>query len=453
MLFLSDTNSTFQTFVFTQCLWLVLRQKICKFADCIEHLDSMYARLYLYDKYDFMIDFIKKLASRFSDDMILCRRHLHQNPELSQQEYATMDYVAAQLRQMGLEPVTGIGKTGCMAMIRGGVDPDGYCVALRADYDALPLRESTGLPFASKNEGVMHACGHDMHTASLLGAAKILSHMKADLHGSVMLIFEPSEEMYPGGAKMMMDDGLFDHCLPNEIYAFHCLPEMDFGKIGMKKGKYMASTDELYWTIKGVGGHGATPHLSVDPILVASHIVVALQQLVSRNAAPMMPTVLSFGKIEGVGRTNIIPDEVKMEGIIRTFDEDWRKQCHLKIRKISEGIAESMGASCHLFIDNGYPYVVNNDDCTQQVFDNGVNYLGQRNVEWLDLRMTAEDFAYFAQKIPACYFRIGIHEPGTPYSNLHRPDLLVDERSIELASGFMAYNAVMALNNKIKKNG
>lgn len=400
-----------------------------------------------------MLELIKQLASRFSDEMIQCRRYLHQNPELSQQEYGTMAYVADQLRLFGLNPITGIGKTGCMAMIRGGIDPDGYCVALRADYDALPLDEATGLPFASNNEGVMHACGHDMHTASLLGTAKILAHLKDELRGSVMLIFEPSEEMYPGGAKMMMDDGLFDECTPDEIYAFHCLPDMDYGKIGMRKGKYMASTDELYWTVKGVGGHGATPHLGVDPIVVASHIVVALQQLVSRNAAPMMPTVLSFGKFVGVGRTNIIPDEVKMEGIIRTFDEQWRLQCHDKIRKMSEGIAESMGASCDLFIDYGYPYLVNNDECTQQVFDNGVAYLGHDNVEWLDLRMTAEDFAYFAQKIPACYFRIGIHQPGTPFSNLHRSDLVVEERSIELASGFMAYNAIMALNNKIKKNG
>lgn len=399
-----------------------------------------------------MIDKIRKLAHGYADEMIQCRRHLHQYPELSQQEFSTMRYVASKLREFGLDPVEGIGGTGCMAMIRGSVNPDGYCVALRADYDALPLNEATGLSYASCNEGVMHACGHDMHTASLLGAARILCDLRDSLAGSVMLIFEPSEEMYPGGAKLMMDDGLFNNCLPDEIYAFHCLPDMDFGKIGMRKGKYMASTDELYWTVKGVGGHGATPHLSVDPILVASHIVVALQQLVSRNAAPTMPTVLSFGKFVGVGRTNIIPDEVKMEGIIRTFDEQWRLQCHEKIRKISEGIADSMGASCDLFIDYGYPYVVNDDVCTQQVYDNGVAYLGADNVEWLDLRMTAEDFAYFAQKIPACYFRIGIHEPGTPYSNLHRPDLLVDERSIELASGFMAYNAFMALNNKIKKN-
>lgn len=393
---------------------------------------------------------IKRLAQENAEEIIGYRRWLHQHPELSQQEVGTMNFVAEKLRSFGLEPRTGIGKTGCMAMIRGGQDPDSYCVALRADYDALPITEATGLPFASQNPGVMHACGHDMHTSSLLGAAKILSQIKDQLRGSVMVIFEPSEELYPGGARMMMDDGLFDEVVPNEIYSFHCLPEMDYGKVGMRKGKYMASTDELYWTVKGVGGHGATPHLSVDPILIASHIVVALQQLVSRNASPMMPTTLSFGKFIGSGRTNIIPDEVKMEGIIRTFDEQWRLECHEKIRKISCGIAESMGGECDLFIDYGYPYVFNDDACTQQVYDNAVDYLGKEKVEWLDMRMTAEDFAFFAQKIPACYFRVGIHIPDTPFCNLHRPNLMVDERSIELASGLEAYNVWKALENRIK---
>jgi amidohydrolase len=394
---------------------------------------------------------IKQMAHAQRDRVIEWRRWMHRHPDLSQEEYGTMEFVAERLREMGLEPKTGIGKTGVMAMLRGN-EPDSYCVALRSDYDALPITECTGLPFASEKPGVMHACGHDMHTCSLLGAANILVQLRHLLHGSIMFIFEPSEEKYPGGARMMMEDGLFDEVTPNEIYSFHCLPEMDCGKVGMRKGKYMASTDELYWTVKGLGGHGATPHLSVDPIVVASHIVIALQQVVSRNAAPMMPTVLTIGKIQEVGgRTNIIPDTVKMEGIIRTFDEKWRLEAHEKIRKISTGVAEAMGAECDLFIDYGYPYVFNDDACTQQVHDNACAYIGEENVEWLDLRMTAEDFAFFAQKIPACYFRIGIHEPGTPFSNLHRPNLIVDERSLELANGFVAYNAMMALHNRIKQ--
>lgn len=398
-----------------------------------------------------LIDRIKQLAHAQREEVIEWRRWMHRHPDLSQEEYGTMEFVTERLRAMGLEPKTGIGKTGTMALLRGN-DPDSYCVALRSDYDALPITECTGLPFASEKPGVMHACGHDMHTCSLLGAIKILIQLRDHISGTLMFIFEPSEEKYPGGARMMMEDGLFDDIMPNEIYSFHCLPEMDFGKVGMRKGKYMASTDELYWTVKGLGGHGATPHLSVDPIVVASHIVIALQQVVSRNAAPMMPTVLTIGKIQEVGgRTNIIPDMVKMEGIIRTFDEKWRLEAHEKIRKISTGVAEAMGAECDLFIDYGYPYVFNDDACTQQVHDNACAFLGEENVEWLDLRMTAEDFAFFAQKIPACYFRIGIHEPGTPFSNLHRPNLMVDERSLELANGLIAYNALMALNNRIKE--
>lgn len=401
---------------------------------------------------DNLIDTIKQMAAAQHEEVVGWRRWMHRHPELSQEEYGTMAFVAERLTEMGLEPRTGIGRTGVMAMLRGAVEPDSYCVALRADYDALPITEATGLDFASENPGVMHACGHDMHTCSLLGAVKILVQLRDQIRGSLMFIFEPSEEKYPGGARMMMEDGLFDEVLPNEIYSFHCLPEMDCGKVGMRKGRYMASTDELYWTVTGRGGHGATPHLNVDPIVVASHIVIALQQVVSRNAPPMMPTVLTIGKIEDVGgRTNITPETVKMQGIIRTFDPQWRLDAHERIRKISCGVAEAMGADCDLFIDYGYPPVINDDACTQQVHDNAVDFLGADNVEWLDLRMTAEDFAFYQQKIPSCYFRVGIHIPGTPFSNLHRPNLIVDERSLELANGLVAYNALMALNNRIKK--
>ena len=409
---------------------------------------------------DDIIEKIKQLAHAQHEEVVGWRRWMHRHPELSQEEYGTMAFVAERLREMGLEPRTGIGRTGVMAMLRGNEELRikneesslNYCVALRADYDALPINECTGLDFASENPGVMHACGHDMHTCSLLGAAKILVQLREQLCGDVMFIFEPSEEKYPGGARMMMEDGLFNEVTPNEIYSFHCLPEMDYGRVGMRKGKYMASTDELYWTVKGKGGHGATPHLSVDPIVVANHIVVALQQVVSRNAPAMMPTVLTIGKMEAMGgRTNIIPDTVKMEGIIRTFDEQWRLNAHERIRQISTGVASAMGAECDLFIDYGYPYVLNDDECTQQVHDNACRFIGEENVEWLDLRMTAEDFAFFAQKIPACYYRIGIHQPGTPFSNLHRPDLMVDERSLELANGLVAYNTIMALQRKLKK--
>ncbi|MBR5777282.1 MAG: amidohydrolase [Bacteroidales bacterium] len=397
-----------------------------------------------------MINKIKLLAERYYTEIIEARRYLHQHPELSQQEFGTMEYVANKLRSFGIEPRVGVAKTGVSAIIKGN-NPDSYCVALRADYDALPIKECTGLAFSSENDGVMHACGHDMHTASLLGAAKILADIKNEIEGSVMLIFQPSEEMYPGGAYMMMEDGLFSEVMPDEIFAFHCLPEMDCGRIGMKKGKYMASTDELYLTVKGRGGHGGTPNLNIDPIVIASNVIVAMQQIVSRNADPMMPTILSFGKMMGEGRTNIIPDEVKIEGTIRTFSEEWRLEAHKRITSIAQGVAEGMGGSCDVFIDFGYPYLVNDDDTTQNTFDNGVEYFGDSKVEWLEQRMTAEDFAFFAQKIPACYFRVGTHIKDTPITNLHRPNLMIDEKSIEYAMGFMAYNAVKALEKKDKE--
>lgn len=397
-----------------------------------------------------MINKIKLLAERYYTEIIEARRYLHQHPELSQQEFGTMEYVANKLRSFGIEPRVGVAKTGVSAIIKGN-NPDSYCVALRADYDALPIKECTGLAFSSENDGVMHACGHDMHTASLLGAAKILADIKNEIEGSVMLIFQPSEEMYPGGAYMMMEDGLFSEVMPDEIFAFHCLPEMDCGRIGMKKGKYMASTDELYLTVKGRGGHGGTPNLNIDPIVIASNVILAMQQIVSRNADPMMPTILSFGKMMGEGRTNIIPDEVKIEGTIRTFSEEWRLEAHKRITSIAQGVAEGMGGSCDVFIDFGYPYLVNDDDTTQNTFDNGVEYFGDSKVEWLEQRMTAEDFAFFAQKIPACYFRVGTHIKDTPITNLHRPNLMIDEKSIEYAMGFMAYNAVKALEKKIKR--
>lgn len=397
-----------------------------------------------------MINKIKLLAERYYAEIIEARRYLHRHPELSQQEFGTMEYVADKLRSFGIEPRVGVAKTGVSAIIKGN-NPDSYCVALRADYDALPIKECTGLAFSSENDGVMHACGHDMHTASLLGAAKILADIKNEIEGSVMLIFQPSEEMYPGGAYMMMEDGLFSEVMPDEIFAFHCLPEMDCGRIGMKKGKYMASTDELYLTVKGRGGHGGTPNLNIDPIVIASNVIVAMQQIVSRNADPMMPTILSFGKMMGEGRTNIIPDEVKIEGTIRTFSEEWRLEAHKRITSIAQGVAEGMGGSCDVFIDFGYPYLVNDDDTTQNTFDNGVEYFGDSKVEWLEQRMTAEDFAFFAQKIPACYFRVGTHIKDTPITNLHRPNLMIDEKSIEYAMGFMAYNAVKALEKKIKR--
>ncbi len=389
---------------------------------------------------------IQSLSSEYWKEIVDIRRHLHQNPELSLEEFQTSAFISSKLKEYGIEHQTGIAKTGIIGWIYGK-NPEKKCIALRADMDALPMEEVTEAPFKSKNNGVMHACGHDMHMACLLGAAKILNALKDSFEGVIMLIFQPSEEKYPGGAYLMLKEGIFNKVRPSAIFAFHVLPEMEVGKVGFKAGQYMASTDEIYLTVKGKGGHAATPDMNVDPVLMASHIIVALQQVVSRNAPPTIPTILSFGKIEAKGRTNIIPDEVKIEGTIRTFNEEWRAKAHQKITQIAEGIAQSMGGNCHVFIDKGYPFLVNNAVLTAHAQEYADEYMGKENVESLDLRMTAEDFAFFAQEIPGCYFRVGTRRPGTEITNLHTVNFDVDEKALETGMGMMAWIAYKKLTN------
>lgn len=390
---------------------------------------------------------IKSLASEYFHEILDIRRHIHANPELSKKEVETAKFIANQLREWDIECQEGFGGNGVVGLIKGK-NPDKKCIALRADMDALPILEKNDIPYKSLKEGVMHACGHDVHTASLLGCAKILNELKNDFEGSVKLIFQPSEETYPGGALPMIEDGVLENPVPELIFGTHVFPEMDAGKVGMRAGKYMASTDEIFLTVKGKGGHGAIPDQNIDPILIASHIIIALQQIVSRNAKPTMPTVLSFGKIIGDGKTNIVPNEVKIEGIIRTFNEEWRAEIKRKIKKISESLAESMGGSCEVFIDQGYPFLVNDDELTERTFTYAKEYMGEENVEGLDLRMTAEDFAYFSQKIPGCFYRLGTrNEEMGITSNLHTNTFNVDESSLETGMGLMAWLTYCELNS------
>jgi len=282
---------------------------------------------------------------------------------------------------------------------------------------------------------------------SLLGTAKILNGMKQQFSGSIRLIFQPSEEKFPGGAFMMINEGALKNPEPANIIAQHVLSSLDVGKIGVHSGKYMASTDEIYLTVKGKGGHGATPELNIDSVVIAAHIIIALQQIVSRNASPTIPTVLSFGKITANGRTNIIPDEVIIEGTIRTFDEKWRAEAHQKITKMAQSIAEGMGGSCNVFIDNGYPYLINNEALTNRIQTYAIDYLGKENVEQLDLRMAAEDFAYYSQQIPASLYRLGIrNESKGIVANAHTSTFDVDEQCLETGMGFMAWIAINELN-------
>jgi len=388
---------------------------------------------------------IKVLATEFAPGIIQIRRHLHANPELSEKEFNTADFICKTLDSYGISYVRNVGGNGIVAKIEGQ-QPQSTTLALRADMDALPINELNDCDYKSQHPGVMHACGHDVHMSSILGTTKILNELRNEFEGTIRLIFQPSEEKFPGGALAMIKDGVLENPVPQRILGQHVLPTLEAGKVGFKSGKYMASTDEVYLTIKGRGGHSATPDLNTDTVLIASHIIVALQQIVSRMAPPGVPTVLSFGRVIADGRTNIIPSEVKIDGTFRTFDETWRALAHEKITMIAKGMAESMGGTCDVFIDHGYPFLVNDDLATSEAKALAQEYLGPENVVELDQRMTAEDFAYYTQVIPACFYRLGVKNPEwETIRNLHTPEFDADERSLETGMGLMAWLAVNQL--------
>lgn len=385
---------------------------------------------------------VKDNASELLPEMTGLRRHLHMNPELSTEEHNTAAFLAQKLTEYGISFKPGVAGTGIIATIEGR-NPGSHTIALRADMDALPVQEANDVEYRSQNPGVMHACGHDVHMTCLLGAALILQRLRSSFEGTIRIIFQPSEEKFPGGAIAMIRAGVLENPVPQQILGQHVLPTLEAGKVGFRAGRYMASTDEVYLTVKGHGGHAATPELNIDPVLIASHIVVALQQVVSRSAPPGVPTVLSFGRFIADGRTNIIPGEVKIDGTFRTFNEEWRAQAHLKITKLAQGLAESMGGSCEVFIDKGYPFLVNDDKVTERSKQLAVEYLGAGNVVDLEQRMTAEDFAYYAHMIPACFYRLGVkHKDWKQIRNLHTPLFDADESSIETGMGLMAWLAV-----------
>ncbi len=392
-----------------------------------------------------LVNKIKGLSKQFFEEVVYHRRHFHAMPELAMHETGTAAYIASRLSGMDIPFEQGVAETGIVAHIKGK-NPAAAMIALRADMDALPIHEENSVAYKSTVPGVMHACGHDVHMASLLGTARILQSLRNEWEGTVRLIFQPSEEKYPGGASLMMQAGALDNPRPAAIFGQHVFPGLPAGKVGIRSGRYMASTDEVYITIKGKGGHAATPHLNVDPVVIASHVVLALQQIVSRNATPYIPTVLSFGRITGEGQTNVIPDEVKMEGTFRTFDEEWRDKAHLRIRETAVFVAQGMGGDCDVFIDKGYPYLVNNDKLADEFRKDATDFLGEEHVEELDLSMTAEDFAFYSQKLPACFYRLGTRnvEKGIT-ANQHTSTFDVDEDALETGMGLMAYLTIRAL--------
>jgi len=392
------------------------------------------------------IQFIQEKAKVILPELIQIRREIHQNPELSFQEFETQKLVENYLQnKLGLKTHR-LANTGVVALIEGK-NPQKKVVGLRADMDALPIVEvNDGRPYRSKNEGVMHACGHDVHTTSLLGAATILNEMRNDFEGTVKLVFQPGEEKLPGGASLMIADGVLNNPKVDVMIGQHVMPLLNTGKIGIRNGLYMASTDELYVTVKGKGGHGAIPNLAVDSVLIAAHIVVALQQIVSRNANPAMHSVLSFGKVIAAGATNVLPDEVKMEGTFRTMDETWREEAHKRMIKMAQGIAESMGGSVDFEIRRGYPFLKNDEVISEICREAAEEYVGTENVKPLDIWMAAEDFAYYSQEVPSCFYRLGTRneEKGTGVS-VHNAKFDVDEDAIEQGAGLFAYMAIKHL--------
>lgn len=394
-----------------------------------------------------MLSSIKELANRIAPETQLWRHQLHAHPELSFQEFKTAAFVSETLQSFGIEHQKGVAGTGVVATIRGK-NPEGRVIALRGDMDALPIQEQNDVPYKSTQPGVMHACGHDVHTASLLGAAWILNQVKDRFDGTIKFLFQPGEEKIPGGASLLIKEGVLKNPSPQSIIGQHVMPLLPVGKVGFREGLYMASADEIYLTIHGKGGHGAMPQFAIDVVAIAAQVITALQQVVSRAADPKIPSVLSFGKVQAEGVTNVLPNSIYLEGTFRTMDEPWRASAHEKIRKIVEGICESFGAHADLEIRKGYPFLKNDPTLTQKMRAAAEEYMGKENVVDLDIWMAAEDFAYYTQEMPGCFYRLGTrNEARGIVSGVHTPTFDIDEDALVTGCGLMAWLALKELEN------
>jgi len=386
---------------------------------------------------------IKSVAKQFHSDTVNIRNHIHSNPELSFQEFETSKFIKGQLDALGIEYEDGFVKTGIVATIEGK-DPGTKTIAMRADLDALPILEENDVPYKSKNDGVMHACGHDVHTSVALGMARVLNEIREEFTGTLKLIFQPGEEKLPGGASLMIEEGILDKINATAIFGIHVMPTIDAGQVGFRSGIYMASADEIYLTIKGKGGHAALPALNIDPLPIAAEILVELYKITS--PADDIPMVLAFGKMNANGATNVIPSEVTIEGTFRTMNEEWRKELHQIVTKTAQDIAVNHGAECEVLIKKGYPCLVNDEAMTAAAKTAAEEFLGKDNVRELELRMTADDFATFSQAMPGCYFRLGIrNEEEGINSGVHTPTFNIDERALETGVGLMSWLVIKEL--------
>ncbi|NQY68459.1 MAG: amidohydrolase [Flavobacteriales bacterium] len=392
-----------------------------------------------------ILDRIKALAGELSKEIIDIRRHIHMNPELSFEEFKTTEFICNIMDGMtGFEKMEGL-ETGAVYTFKGN-DPDFYCLALRADIDALPILEMNNVEYKSKNEGVMHACGHDVHAASLIGAAKIISNFQSEFNGTIKFIFQPGEEKLPGGASLLIEKGVLENPKVDRIIGQHVAPLLNVGQIGYRKGIYMASADEVYITAKGKGGHAAMQDFIIDPLKIAARLLLELPVLVGERNRNNAPTVLAFGKIIGEGATNVIPGEVKLEGTLRTLNEEWRSEIHELIKVEASRIAESMGGSVDVNIMIGYPYLNNDNDSMGKFSEAAIEYMGVEHVEEIPITMTAEDFAYYSHKVPACFYRLGIKNKSKGItSSVHNDTFNIDESALEIGMGLMAWAALKDL--------
>lgn len=392
-----------------------------------------------------MIDLIRKKAAEYFPEVQAIRHHIHANPELSFEEYNTAAYISKQLTQWGISHQTGVAGTGVIALIEGR-SPSKKCVALRADMDALPIQEANDTSYRSTNNGVMHACGHDVHSSCLLGAAKILHELKNEFEGTVKLIFQPGEEKHPGGASLMIAAGVLENPKPSSIFALHVYPHLPSGSAGFRAGQYMASADEIYITIEGKGGHAALPHQTIDPIAISAQVITALQQVVSRKSNPLMPCVLTFGKIAGGFATNVIPDKVEILGTLRTMNEKWRYEAHQLIKDIVTQTCAAYGAKAIIDIPIGYPSLFNDPTLTTEAEKWAREFMGSENVHTLDMRMAGEDFSFYTHHVPGCFFRIGTNKNGEQFTApVHNAKFDIDEPAMQHGVGLFCWMAINAL--------
>lgn len=387
-------------------------------------------------------DSVKALSQKFFSEVVMHYRYLHQHPELSYEEENTSLYVASFLDKEGIKYRANIGGFGILAWIEGEAEGVGNTVALVADMDALPVREENNIEYKSKNDGVMHACGHDTHTSSLMGVAKIINSLKKEFSGTVLFVFQPGEEKSPGGADLMLKDGLFDEFVPDLVIKHHAYVDLPAGKIGFQSGTVMASADEVHVVVKGQGGHGALPHELNDTVLAASNVIVALQQVVSRRRNPFEPMTLSFGKFVANGATNVIPSEVTLAGSVRCMNEDERRKMLALIPEIINSTVAAYGCTADINMPSGYPCTISHEDITASARDNAVEYLGVDNVSEYPQRMTAEDFGFYTQIYPSCFYRFGVNNKDNNCGKLHSPTFLIDEQALKTAMGAMAYIAL-----------